>query len=107
MKTPFDEADKMRGGDNKGKRAFDEGVEAPLSRHPGRDPGSTFFNSSHIQRQVDFLHDPVGLDQDFDDLLIMANVVIAEHPPAPIFQPLLITSSVGSIDLNSFSSAGR
>ena len=29
MKTPLDEADKMRGGDNKGKRAFD-GEANPL-----------------------------------------------------------------------------
>ena len=53
MKTPFDEADKMRGGDNKGKRAFDEGRGSPLTRHPGLEPcpepgrraGSTFFSN--------------------------------------------------------------
>lgn len=37
----------------------------------------------------DFLHDAVGFDQDFDDLLIMQHVVQRQCPVLAVLQPLL------------------
>ena len=33
--------------------------------------------STLVQRQLDLFHDPVGLDQDLDDLLVVADIALA------------------------------
>ena len=42
-----------------------------------------------IERQNDLLHDPVGLGQDLDDLLIVPDIIPAQHPALAVLQPFL------------------
>ena len=42
--------------------------------HPLRPASGLLEDGCSNQRQLDVFHDPIGLDQAFDDLLIVANV---------------------------------
>ena len=42
-----------------------------------------------VERQLDFLHHTVGLDEDFDDLLVVADVVPRQRAAAQFIEPLL------------------
>lgn len=50
------------------------GALQPPFAEPHPSPGLLAEDGCSIQRQLDVLHDPIGLDQDFDDLLIMADI---------------------------------
>jgi hypothetical protein len=45
--------------------------------------------SVELERQLDLFHDPVGLGQELDALLIVYNVLERQRPALKVFQPFL------------------
>ena len=66
-----------------------EGNHVPSFLGHGGGVRAPHTNAASIEGKLDLVHDPVRLDQNLDDLLVMSNVVPAQCPPLAILEPLL------------------
>ena len=57
--------------------------------HSSNSADECILSDNSLQRQFYFPHDPVCLQQDFDDVLVVANIVIGQRTPLAILEPFL------------------